>query len=373
MQRALAFLALIVSLLYLAGAGLAIRAVGAQQFEPDEQTEDPGVQLGPGPHLAVLLPLKSSAFSRLADAVRQGVWEARRVHPGTALPLVVYATGDDPFEITQAYERAVHDGAQLVIGPLTRSAVSALAGSTLVSVPTLALNAPEVDVPLPESLYLFGMQVDNEAKQLAHIAAEQGRQRALIIAADSPLSKRLSQSFADEWTRLGHEVAEVFAYTPDTAILGKLRDTLAVGSADMVFLALDARQAKLVRSYLGLSMPIYATSLVHTGDSPLARLELNGVYFVDMPWLLMPDHPAVLSYSRPEGAQANMEYQRFYALGIDAYRIAQDLLNPRPEYAPLDGVTGFITLDRERRMLRELIPAQFVQGETRLLADLKAH
>ena len=38
-----------------------------------------------------------------------------------------------------------------------------------------------------------------------------------------------------------------------------------------------------------------------------------------------------------------MEFQRFYALGIDAYRIAQELLNPRPEHSPLDGVTGFIT------------------------------
>jgi outer membrane PBP1 activator LpoA protein len=80
----------------------------------------------------------------------------------------------------------------------------------------------------------------------------------------------------------------------------------------------------------------------------------------------------VLSYTRPDGSQASMEFQRFYALGIDAYRIAQDLLNPRPEYSPLDGVTGFITIDRERRMVRELIPAQFVQGETRLLADLRA-
>ena len=125
---------------------------------------------------------------------------------------------------------------------------------------------------------------------------------------------------------------------------------LTIGSADMVFLALDGKRAKLIRSYLGLSMPIYATSLVHTSDAPLANYELNGVYFVDMPWLLTPDHPAVLSYERPDPAQANIEYQRFYALGIDAYRIAQSLLKSDSEFQPLDGVTGYITLDRDRRL-----------------------
>jgi len=334
---------------------------GAMAQQPEATEAD-----RPEAHIAVLLPLKSSALARLAEAVRRGVWEAHRVHAGNGLPLVVHATGEDPFDIVQAYERAVQAGAQLVIGPLTRSAVTALAGSNLVSVPTLALNAPETDAPLPQSLYVFGLQVENEAKQLAQLAAEQGRRRALVISGESALSRRLSQGFTEEWQRRGNQIAEETAFTTDPGELGKLRDTLALGAADMVFLALEAKQAKLIRSYLGLSMPIYATSLVHTGSDPLARLELNGVYFTDMPWLLAPDHPAVLSYARPE--PASMEFQRFYALGIDAYRIAQELTKYASELS-LDGVTGHITLDRDHRLVREPIPAQFQQGETKVLAE----
>ena len=334
---------------------------GAMAQQPEATEAD-----RPEAHIAVLLPLKSSALARLAEAVRRGVWEAHRVHAGNGLPLVVHATGEDPFDIVQAYERAVQAGARLVIGPLTRSAVTALAGSNLVSVPTLALNAPETDAPLPQSLYVFGLQVENEAKQLAQLAAEQGRRRALVISGESALSRRLSQGFTEEWQRRGNQIAEESAFTTDPGELGKLRDTLALGAADMVFLALDAKQAKLIRSYLGLSMPIYATSLVHTGSDPLARLELNSVYFTDMPWLLAPDHPAVLSYARPE--PASMEFQRFYALGIDAYRIAQELTKYASELS-LDGVTGHITLDRDHRLVREPIPAQFQQGETKVLAE----
>ena len=151
----------------------------------------PGVQ---GPHIAVLLAAASRPRSaRLADAVRRGVLEAHRVHAGSGLPVVILASGEDPYEITQAYERAVQQGARFIIGPLTRSAVSVVASSNLVSVPTLALNAPETDVPLPYNLYLFGMQVENEARQLARLATEQGRRRALIVASDNPLSKRLSR------------------------------------------------------------------------------------------------------------------------------------------------------------------------------------
>jgi hypothetical protein len=358
MQRAPAFLVLLLSLLYFGAGALATRAAVAQ-----EQT---GVQ---GPHIAVLLPLQSPTLGRLADAVRRGVLEAHRVHAGSGLPVVILASGEDPYEITQAYERAAQQGARFIIGPLTRSAVSVVASSNLASVPTLALNAPEADLPLSYNLYLFGMQVESEARQLARLAAQHGRRRALIVASDSPLSKRLAEAFRAEWLERGNQVEDEFQYTTDVASLSKLRDMLTIGTADMVFLALDGKRAKLIRSYLGLSMPIYATSLVHTSDAPLANYELNGVYFVDMPWLLTPDHPAVMSYERPDPAQANIEYQRFYAVGIDAYRIAQSLLKPDSEFQPLDGVTGYITLDRDQRLAREAVPAQFVQGETRVLSD----
>jgi outer membrane PBP1 activator LpoA protein len=359
MQRRTALFALLASLLYCAAFGPGNSRSFAQQG-----AADPAPQ---GPHVALLLPLKSGPFTRAAEAVRRGAWEAHRVHAGTGLPLVVYATGDDAFDVMQAYERAMAQDARFVIGPLTRSAVSALASSTVIRIPTLALNAPEGDAPLPLNLYVFGLQVENEARQAAAVAAQQGRRRALVVAARTALSKRLSQAFTEEWVRRGNEVAEEFAFTSDPTELAKLRDVLAVGTADMVFLALDAQQAKLMRSYLGLSMPIYATSLVHAGSDALARLELNGVTFLDMPWLLLPDHPAVLSYARPE--QANMEFQRFYALGIDAYRIAQWLANPRDDFAPLDGVTGTISMDRERRLQREPVAAQFAQGEVKVLFE----
>lgn len=360
MQRVPASSLVIVALLYLGCCALANHHAYAQQQgvkSPDQ----------PGPHIAVLLPLRSPSVGRQADAVRLGILEAAKVHRGTTLPLVVRATSDESFDVVQAYEDVVRAGAQLVIGPLTRSAVTALAGTVLVTVPTLALSAPEDDSPRPPNLYVFGLQVENEAKQVAQLARQQGRRNAIVVLSETGLSRRLAQAFAEEFMRRGGTIQDQFQSTSDGLNLMKLRDSIANGVGDAIFLALDAPRAKLIRSYLGGTVPIFATSMVHTSAQPLANFELNGVYFVDMPWLLSPDHPAVLSYARQD--QAGLEFQRFYALGIDAYRIAQDLLKPPSNQTPLDGVTGYITLEKDHRYVRELIPAQFSQGEARVLSQ----
>jgi len=332
----------------------------------DLQAQQPEAPATSSPHVAVLLPIKSPAVGRQADAVRLGILEAAKVHRGTTLPLIVYATSDESFDVMEAYERAVRSGAQLVIGPLTRSAVTALAATQLVNVPTLALNAPEAESVLPPNLYLFGLQLENEAKQVAQLAREKGR-RALIIGSETALSRRLAQSFADEFAHRGGTVVDQFQYTSDAPVLVKLRDSIAAGISEVIFLALDAQRARLVRSYLGGAQPIFATSLVYVSSEPLANFELNGVYFVDMPWLLSPDHPAVLAYARQP--QTSLEFQRFYALGIDAYRLVQDLLRSTADRVTLDGVTGTISPARDHRFLRESVPAQFNQGETRTLSD----
>jgi uncharacterized protein len=62
------------------------------------------------------------------------------------------------------------------------------------------------------------------------------------------------------------------------------------------------------------------------------------------------DHPAVMAYNRPAESMP-IDYERLYALGIDAWRLTQVILksantqNIARSIAPLDGVTGRLTLD----------------------------
>jgi outer membrane PBP1 activator LpoA protein len=356
---------LVLALLYWAAGPLATRQAAAQ--EEQAPIEDDRVLVAQ-PHVAVILPLQSHSFGRHADSVRLGVFAAAGLQVDR-LPVIVYATTEEPERIVEAYQRAVSTGASAVIGPLTRNGVSALAASGEISVPTLALNVPDTDVQLPPLMHVFGLQIESEARQVAKYAFERGGRAAFIVTRDSALDRRVAQAFADQWKALKGKIAEQFVYTTEVATLGKLRDRLLTTKADTIFLSLDAPRARFVRPYLGSKQTIYATSLVFASNAGATDLyDLEGVRFLDMPWLLQPDHPAVMSYLHTEASDAALDQERFYALGIDAFRIVRALLEDPNWRGPLDGVTGNITLGEQQQFSRELLQAHFSGGAARPFA-----
>jgi outer membrane PBP1 activator LpoA protein len=320
------------------------------------------------PHVAALLPIDVPAFARFADAVRRGLIVAAQADR-EALPLVIYPTGKDPQDLVRIYDQAIRRGAQVVIGPLIKSDVEAIARSHAVTVPTLALTVPDSDVLLPDNMYAFGVQLESEARQIARLAVSQGRRRAVVIAADNALGRRVAQAFSEEWTRNGRLIVDQYAFTADQATLKKIKQGIAIGNADMVFFALDASRARQMRPYLGKALPTYGTSQIFSGvNDVVGQHDLNGVIFVDMPWLLMPDHPAVIAYPKPIGVLASAELERFYALGIDAWRLGLGLVDSGfSAIGTVDGVTGYLYPGNAHQFVREAVAAQFVQGEARLL------
>ena len=317
-------------------------------------------------HIALLLPGSSSAFTRAAEAVKLGIMNAAKIQGNVPLPIRVYDVADDAASITANYRRALAAGARLVIGPLTRDGATALASSGNVPVPTLALNVPDGVSPLPPHLYVLSLHVEAEARQVARLAIEEGHLNAFTIAGGTPLLHRIHQAFIQEFTRRGGKIVAEYGFTAELAGLERIRQGMKVETADMVFLALDFAQARMVRPYLG-AFALYATSQVRPAQAgPLAGFDLAGVRFLDMPWLLQPDHPAVMIYPRPEFHDA-LDLERLYALGIDAFRVGWALLNGRGRL-PLDGVTGHLSLAPDHRFVRQLTGAQFADGKLLIFA-----
>ena len=310
------------------------------------------------PHIALLLPVNSKIFGRHATALRDGFRAAAKAQSRTPIPVREYAVSENVANVLEGYRAAVAAGAQVIVGPLTRDAVTALAFGEPVPVPTLALNVPDNTGRNPGNLYLLSLQIETEARQVAQIAWRDGRRTAVTLNGGSPVERRMQAAFAGEFMRLGGRVATDVAYAPDP---DKLKAITRSGSAaDMYFLALGYTEARIVRSFLGAT-PIYATSGVHAGDQgPLAGFDLAGVNFVDMPWLLEPNHAAVMVYARSKPL-ASMDLERFYALGIDAWRIAQLLLSGAREIR-LDGVTGQLTLGADGHIERELVAGRYSEG-----------
>lgn len=352
---------------------------------------DPPVQAGEniGPHIALLLPLNSPAFERAADAVRQGFYAAASSQR-QILPLKTYASTEESKEVVALYQLALANGATAVAGPLTRDGVSALADYSGISVPTLALN--NSDNKNADRLYFFGLPVEAEARHIAQLAAAAKLRYATVITTGTPLARRMATAFSDEWRALGGRITEEILYKDDPAALallptdpGDAPEIMAepgplpadagpdyipppvIAPGNMVFLAAELEKARVIRPYLNPALPVYATSQLFNGNNDtLTNYDLNDVHFVGMPWLLQPDHPAVMIYPRAN-PPLEPDRERLYALGIDAFRLLNIMLtNSYRTALPLDGVTGRIQLVNNQ-FQREATPAQFKQGRSQVI------
>jgi outer membrane PBP1 activator LpoA protein len=333
------------------------------KFEPTPvpagEVKSPESAFKPARHIALLLPTKSATFGASADAVRQGFIAAASLDK-QALPIRVYDNFDEDKNVATAYKQALASGAVAVVGPLSRNGVLALAAIKDFPVPTLSLNV--VDNTPEQNLYFFGMAIEMEARQIAQIIKQKGLHQAIIISSRAPLSKRLQTAFEDEWNGAGGQILRVVEYNDDAAVFDDITET----SDTAIFIVMDADKARLVRPFLTTKLPLYATSRVFVGnDGTLINFDLNDIRFIDMPWLLQADHPAVMTYPRAT-PPLTIDNDRLYALGIDAFRLTQLLLADNVTNAlPLDGVSGQIQL-RGHTFQRVATPAVFVQGRAQL-------
>jgi outer membrane PBP1 activator LpoA protein len=305
---------------------------------------------GANVRVALMLPLDSQALAQPAEAVRAGFMAGyERDRAGVTVNLV--PTGDSSQAALDAYRRAAEQN-DIVVGPLARPAVAALAQSGAVTKPTVALNHPQTNTPLPKQLLVIGLSLEDEARQVADWAAgEQPAGNALVVTGRATWQQRLSGAFSARWSELGRQHTTVELPIMDGYVdgnaLAELRARLQSETPQLMYAALDAGQLRQVRSSLGTSLPTYATATANPGrDATRVPAELAGVRILDLPWTVQPDHPAVGQYAR--SGNDSLDLQRLYALGIDAYRVAHELA-ARPNGAfELDGVTGRLSVDMSR-------------------------
>ena len=317
--------------------------------------------------MALLLPVESDAFGRASDAVRSGFVDASQKHALT-LPIRVYVVADDAQNVVAVYRQATAAGAQLVVGPLTRRGVTALAtAAPVITVPTLALNVPENATAAATQLYVLSLHIESEAEQAAQLALSEGHRKAFTVSSQTALARRAREAFIEAFERGGgHHIAE-YAYTTDAATLERMRQAASLGVADMLFFAIDAGRLQVIRTYLQ-PMPGYGTSQINPVQSEaLVVDDVSNVRFVDMPWMVQPDHPAVVKYARG-GVRQAPDLERLYALGVDAFRVAENLLAGKVD-AEIDGVTGKLKLGADRQFRRGLLVTLIESGKLVVLGE----
>jgi len=171
-----------------------------------------------------------------------------------------------------------------------------------------------------------------------------------VDGSDVPFQRRFVQAFVSAWRREGGAVPREYRFEANPELLSALRRELAAQPIDAVLLAVDANDAALAKSFL--RGRVYASSQITDELPPQMLFDLENVRYIEIPWLAEPDSPAFAGM--PRAAIENPVLERLYALGIDAFALAQMLAEPTPpERIELDGATGHLSLLRSRAFERE--------------------
>jgi uncharacterized protein len=334
--------------------------------------------------IALLLP-ESGPFLDAAKAIKAGFLAAHsRDNSGGNQP-VLHFYNTEKAKLAELYQKAVTEGATMVIGPLNKESIQGLANSTNLSVPVLALNhVPGLSKP---NLYQFALSPMDDVSEISQKAALDGHKKAVLLVPDNELGKRVASYFSQSWQALNGTILKKQTYDPNTNDFSSLIKSL-VGikendghyknpatqsparnpeDPDVLFLSAYNREGRLISSQLNLlanKLPIYALPSVYSGvpdtvnDNPL-----SGVVFCDTPWLFNSAYNGELSMLALSNIwnQFPPSYIRLVAMGIDAYHLAARL--PTLSTTSYAGATGNLTLDSDNRIKRNLVCAKFTKGQ----------
>ena len=364
--------------------------------------------------IALLLP-QEGRFAQAGAAVRDGfisAWYGENDRTDQPMVHVYHADADN---IIEAYENAVEDGADLIIGPLEKNVLKTLLTLPELPVKTLALNQLS-DEELSQSmthvesdhLYQFGLSPEQEAGQVAEKAWAEGYSHALAITPENAWGDRLFNAFAEKYEELGGVILEhqQFGKDEEKATIdfsGSVMQLLNIDGSkqrfdalteelkrkikfeprprqdmDFIFMAASPVQARQIRPQLlfhrASRIPVITTSHAFglpPRDEP--DLDLEGVIIGDMPWIIRhqeidPETPLSMQQNWPDD---NAAFLRLFALGMDAYKIIPQLGRLRLQIGgKFEGETGNLFMNENAQVQRDLVWAKFSRGKPQFLDPL---
>ena len=348
--------------------------------------------------IALMLPF-SGRLGNISEAIQNGFLYAYYQDQESNAELEIIDASADPGEFRLQYQQAILDGADFVVGPISKDLVDMLQNQESLEVPTLTLNYGKKTSEATLNLYQFGLNPEDEAEQIADIALSEGRNHAITLVPDTDWGARLEKAFSQRFEGLGGRIVGAESYpSKKNDYSNSIKKLLNLESSnqrhsilqqvigekvsfdprrrqdvDMVFIAANSRQARLIKPQLKFhraqTLPVYATSSISStdGNSEDDR-DLNGIQFLDIPWLL--DNAKNRDFKNiselwPDGSK---RLGRLYALGIDTFRMIPALrrLMINPGESELRN-TGQLIVDNEGRVRRSLLLATYEKGLPMLL------
>ncbi|TKB48033.1 penicillin-binding protein activator [Ferrimonas sediminicola] len=343
--------------------------------------------------VAVLLPLTGRVAAQ-AKAIQDGLL-SRALEQDGGRQLRFYDTGAQ--DAAEAYQAAVTDGAEFIIGPLLKANVDKVLAVADPQLPMLLLNQP-AELPEPrEHHYFFALSPEEEAMHVAEKLFQDGRLHPLVLAPASSLGRRMAREFDATWQTLTEEPVEVHYFDRTDTMQDSVRSALQVDASleriravkqafgrgtqadfrsrddvDAIFLIADAGEIRLLKPFIDVNISVFAQPpQLYTSSRANAkanngqeRRELDRLYISDMPWLLgeTPMRSQVAQLW-PDRSDSQL---RLYAMGHDSWALIDRLAQMRVFSGyRIQGLSGQLAVTENGVLSRQLGWAQYRRGRLR--------
>ena len=351
-------------------------------------------QVERAPHIALLLPV-SGRLAAAAAQIRDGFFTAYYQSAAGARPRVrVYDTAS--LSVSDAIARAGDAGATVIVGPLLREEVAAAATWAGVRPPVLALNFLGAGETAPDRFYQFALSPENEAKSIADRLVSQGLVRGVALVPAGDWGARVLAAFTEALEADGGQLVGSASYfpaendysAPITEVLRldaskarhrRLEQVLGTklafqprrrGDAQFIFAPGQPQITRQLRPQLRFhyagDLPTYSTSDAYEPHAT-ANQDIDGLIFPDMPWVFRVGARTiqVREALRAAWGEDGVVRGKLFAFGYDAYLLSLAL--SAAGTTDIDGLTGRLRFEADRRVRRQLEWARIVNGQPQLL------
>ncbi len=282
----------------------------------------PALTAGAPVQVALLIPKSDGGAASVAQALENATRLAIQELDGVEIDLRVYDTAGQAATAAAQAQKAVDEGAKIILGPLFSEAANA-AGTAVADEGVNVLSFSNTPAIAGGNVFILGPTFANTANRLMAHARAKGKKSIVIVYSDDVPGQfgKIAIEQAATVNNIQVVASEAYALSIEgvTAAARRAGATVSSGAADTVFITTDATNA---------AMPMLLNQLPENGIAPeqiqyvgLTRWDVRPDLF-SLPgaqgaWFALPDTQRTAAFASRYAATFNVAPHPLAGLAFD--------------------------------------------------------